>query len=112
MLKGYQILDADSHVMEPVEMWEEYLEPAFKSFAPKKEQRTIVQTSSSRIIEIDLFEPAFKNLTVSGEKSITRSPMLSGITGEKEDPKIYLNMTIAPTVPNLNSKQWRNWESI
>jgi predicted TIM-barrel fold metal-dependent hydrolase len=68
MLKGYQILDADSHVMEPLEMWEEYLEPAFKSFAPKKQQKTIAQTASSRVIEIDLFEPAFKNLTVSDEK--------------------------------------------
>ncbi|WP_193195321.1 amidohydrolase family protein [Nostoc sp. MG11] len=34
MLKGYKIIDADSHVYEPYQMWEEYLEPAFKSFAP------------------------------------------------------------------------------
>lgn len=34
MLEGYRIIDADSHVYEPYQMWEEYLEPAFKSFAP------------------------------------------------------------------------------
>lgn len=34
MLNGYQIIDADSHVTEPPDMWEKYLEPAFKSFAP------------------------------------------------------------------------------
>ncbi len=34
MLNGYQIIDADSHVFEPPDMWEKYLEPAFKSFAP------------------------------------------------------------------------------
>ena len=34
MLKGYRIVDADSHVIEPHDMWEKYLEPAFKSFAP------------------------------------------------------------------------------
>lgn len=34
MLNGYQIIDADSHVIEPIEMWEEYLEPRFKHFAP------------------------------------------------------------------------------
>jgi len=34
MLNGYRILDADGHVVEPVEMWAEYLEPAFKSRAP------------------------------------------------------------------------------
>ncbi|WP_199248172.1 amidohydrolase family protein [[Phormidium] sp. ETS-05] len=34
MLNGYQIIDADSHVFEPSDMWEQYLEPAFKTFAP------------------------------------------------------------------------------
>jgi uncharacterized protein len=34
MLNGYKILDADSHVYEPPDMWEDYLESAFKSFAP------------------------------------------------------------------------------
>ncbi|KYC42526.1 BarH protein [Scytonema hofmannii PCC 7110] len=33
MLEGYRIIDADSHVYEPHHMWQEYLEPAFKSFA-------------------------------------------------------------------------------
>ncbi|NDJ23581.1 amidohydrolase family protein [Nostoc sp. B(2019)] len=37
MLKGYRIIDADSHVYEPYQMWEEYLEPAFKSFAPSSD---------------------------------------------------------------------------
>lgn len=32
MLKGYRIIDADSHVWEPIEMWAKYLEPAFKRF--------------------------------------------------------------------------------
>lgn len=39
MLNGYQIIDADSHVYEPFEMWEKYLEPAFKSFAPSPDLR-------------------------------------------------------------------------
>jgi uncharacterized protein len=34
MLNGYHIIDADSHVWEPPDMWREYLEPAFKSLAP------------------------------------------------------------------------------
>jgi predicted TIM-barrel fold metal-dependent hydrolase len=37
MLNGYQIIDADSHVLEPIEMWTEYLEPRFKHFAPTPE---------------------------------------------------------------------------
>lgn len=41
MLKGYQILDADCHVLEPVEMWQEYLEPAFKKYAPEADRAGI-----------------------------------------------------------------------
>ncbi len=37
MYKGYQIIDADCHVFEPIEMWEQYLEPAFKSRAPSRD---------------------------------------------------------------------------
>ncbi|MCG8363873.1 MAG: hypothetical protein MJA27_11150 [Pseudanabaenales cyanobacterium] len=33
-LKGYSIIDADAHVIEPAGMWAEYLEPEFKQFAP------------------------------------------------------------------------------
>jgi uncharacterized protein len=36
MLKGYQVMDSDGHVIEPFEMWEKYLEPNFKEFAPSK----------------------------------------------------------------------------
>ena len=39
MLKGYSIIDADSHVIEPSSMWAEYLEPEFKQFAPSPEMR-------------------------------------------------------------------------
>ncbi|AFY84704.1 amidohydrolase family protein [Oscillatoria acuminata] len=34
MFDRYQIIDADCHVLEPIEMWQEYLEPAFKHRAP------------------------------------------------------------------------------
>lgn len=34
MLNGYRIIDADCHVMEPIAMWQEYLEPEFKHRAP------------------------------------------------------------------------------
>lgn len=39
MLKEYQIIDADCHVFEPIEMWREYLEPEFKSFAPSNDMK-------------------------------------------------------------------------
>lgn len=39
MLNGYKIIDADSHVIEPQDMWVKYLEPEFKEFAPSKDMR-------------------------------------------------------------------------
>lgn len=39
MLNGYKIIDADSHVIEPPNMWAEYLEPQFKQFAPSAEMK-------------------------------------------------------------------------
>lgn len=39
MLNGYSIIDADSHVIEPANMWVEYLEPEFKQFAPSPEMK-------------------------------------------------------------------------
>ena len=40
MFKDYQILDADSHVIEPLGIWEEYLEPEFKERAPSLDRST------------------------------------------------------------------------
>ncbi|MEO0374212.1 MAG: amidohydrolase, partial [Cyanobacteria bacterium P01_A01_bin.17] len=34
MLNTYRVIDADAHVHEPHDMWAQYLEPAFKHFAP------------------------------------------------------------------------------
>lgn len=34
MLKGYKIIDADSHTIEPIEIWRQYLNPRFRNFAP------------------------------------------------------------------------------
>ncbi|KYG02821.1 BarH protein [Sorangium cellulosum] len=34
MRDGHLIIDADRHVIEPIEMWREYLEPEFKDHAP------------------------------------------------------------------------------
>lgn len=34
MREGFRVVDADRHVIEPVEMWKEYLDPAFRDAAP------------------------------------------------------------------------------
>lgn len=67
MLKDYQIIDADSHVTEPAEMWEQYLEPEFKDRAPYKEVALKGGDPSRQVIRLDLFSPPFKDLKVEGE---------------------------------------------
>lgn len=62
MLKNYQIIDADSHVTEPFEMWEEYLEPAFKSHAP------YIERPSESAMTFDMFTPLVKDMKIEGEK--------------------------------------------
>ena len=32
MFRGYKIIDADSHLMEPQDLWDRYREPSFKSY--------------------------------------------------------------------------------
>ncbi len=34
MYKGHRYIDADSHVLEPADMWQKYLEPKYRRFAP------------------------------------------------------------------------------
>jgi predicted TIM-barrel fold metal-dependent hydrolase len=33
--KGFKAMDSDLHVIEPVDMWERYLEPEFRKYAPR-----------------------------------------------------------------------------
>lgn len=39
MLHGYKIIDADSHVIEPPQIWSKYLAPEFKHFAPSADMK-------------------------------------------------------------------------
>ena len=35
MYKGYRYIDSDSHILEPEDIWERYLEPEFREEAPR-----------------------------------------------------------------------------
>ncbi len=36
--QGYRIMDSDTHVMEPVDRWSQYLEPDYRERAPRIEK--------------------------------------------------------------------------
>jgi len=65
MLNGYQIIDADSHVLEPIEMWDSYLENRFKHFAPTPEM-----TISGEAVYHKITDEAGKKLRSDHEQLI------------------------------------------
>jgi uncharacterized protein len=48
MSRAYDIIDADSHVLEPLTMWSEYIDPAFRDRAPK-----VVIDNGERFLRVD-----------------------------------------------------------
>lgn len=38
MKSGFKVLDSDIHVLEPMELWEQYLDPAYRDRAPQRPQ--------------------------------------------------------------------------
>ena len=35
MARTYNVIDADGHILEPVDLWDNYMDPAFRDRAPK-----------------------------------------------------------------------------
>jgi len=35
MSRPYNVIDADGHVLEPLDLWERYIDPAFRDRAPR-----------------------------------------------------------------------------
>ena len=35
MARTYKVIDADGHILEPVDIWEKYMDPAYRDRAPK-----------------------------------------------------------------------------
>jgi uncharacterized protein len=56
MLNGYQIIDVDSHVYEPHSLWQTYLEPAFRDFAPAPDLKiqgvSVMNKSSQAVLDV------------------------------------------------------------
>jgi hypothetical protein len=35
MGRAYNVIDADGHVLEPVDIWDKYIDPSFRERAPR-----------------------------------------------------------------------------
>ncbi|MEQ8999724.1 MAG: amidohydrolase family protein [Coleofasciculus sp. B1-GNL1-01] len=63
MINGYQIIDADAHVFEPQDLWQNYLEPGLKQFALTPPPDITIQGEKIyRKISNDVHNYAVKNI--------------------------------------------------
>src|ERR1700756_4630882 len=49
MARAYNVIDSDGHILEPLTLWDDYIEPAFRERAPK----VIVDTDGRRRLLIE-----------------------------------------------------------
>ena len=50
MGRAYNVIDADGHILEPLDLWDKYIDPKFRDRAPRGPRRhcaIIAATSSS-----------------------------------------------------------------
>ncbi len=85
MLNGYPIIDADSHVLEPMQMWAEYLEPRFRQFAPTPEMMLAGEPVYSKIS------------TTTGQRLRSEHEQLmqqhyQGFVRDRFDPESYIQV--------------------
>ncbi|WP_428266885.1 amidohydrolase family protein [Haliangium sp.] len=52
MRDGHRIIDADRHVIEPTDLWGEYLDPAYRDHAPYFERPVPTETEEQRVARL------------------------------------------------------------
>jgi len=55
MARSYHVVDADGHILAPLDLWERYMDPAFRDRAPRMvtdnatgTERLIIEETSER----------------------------------------------------------------
>src|SRR5689334_23624225 len=64
MKDGYRVFDSDMHVLEPADLWERYIDPAFRHRAPRGTTRT----------------PMDVGVTVDGRDAFTLSAQIARVS--------------------------------
>ena len=49
MARAYNVIDSDGHILEPLTLWDDYIDPAFRERAPK----VIVDTDGKQRLLIE-----------------------------------------------------------
>jgi predicted TIM-barrel fold metal-dependent hydrolase len=104
MRVGLRIIDADRHVIEPFDMWQRYLEPAFVARAPTTVPATVTEPVVDRVARLGalgllqlppvaMFEgkPIFGNLSEQALLALAAvAHARGGRTGALDQPETYL----------------------
>ena len=63
MARTYNVIDADGHVLEPVDIWDKYIDPAYRERAP----RIIVDTDGKERLQVgeQVLEPLLQRLAAA-----------------------------------------------
>ncbi|WP_224361285.1 amidohydrolase family protein [Hyalangium versicolor] len=74
MRDGLRLLDSDRHVLEPIEMWKEYLPPEYRAAAPYYEALAPDETMAQRVARLGPkgMLPLMPQLMLDGEPVLAR----------------------------------------
>lgn len=70
--QGFRMIDAEMHVMEPVDLWQRYIDPEFKARAPRRlsERRWDIRTMVEGEVMASMPGGDFPALTAAEEKTL------------------------------------------
>ena len=81
MKNGFKIIDSDMHIMEPLDLWEKYIDPRFKDRAPRPVR--VPTRGDLKLLMIDGKEPRQNSPTlahdvrmISGKRNNTRGDVI------------------------------------
>ena len=81
MKNGFKIIDSDMHIMEPLDLWDNYMDPRFKDRGPRPVR--VPTRGDLNLLLIDGKEPRQQSPTlahdvrmISGKRSNTRGDVI------------------------------------
>jgi len=121
MLQDYKIIDADCHVLEPMTMWSEYLEPAFKESALSADltvQGEIIVNKLSHELWVEGFKAKVRDVTTYGIHQYDPESQVKAIQRMGVDmaflyPTVGLWLlavdTMTPELAGAFTRAYNNW---
>ena len=87
MTRAYNVIDADGHILEPLNLWTDYIEPKYRDFAPRliRDADGTVEIRSSldaRTLadylrkELPLVHPSLRLVDVTRQTSLVGNTLL------------------------------------